>query len=101
MVGEYLFGDYDFIKNLAKDRNTFQKVWDEIKHLAKLATAGSKEARELEKVKRMFEKAYQEMQTEAKVETSYSLDQDLTNSDRNDIIDLYTSTDDFIKEVAY
>lgn len=38
----------------------FQKVYDEIKYLAKVATAGSKEARELEKVKRAFEKAYKE-----------------------------------------
>ena len=61
LVGDYLFTDPDFINSLStSDRNVFQKVYDEIKYLAKVATAGSKEARELEKVKRAFEKAYQE-----------------------------------------
>lgn len=78
LVGEYLFSDYDFIKNLAKDRNTFQKVWDEIKHLAKLATAGSKESRELEKVKRMFEKAYQESKENVRVSATDSIQYNLS-----------------------
>ena len=60
LVGDYLFTDSDFINNLsANHRNVFQKIYDQIKHLYKMATAGSKEARELEKVKRAFEKAYQ------------------------------------------
>ena len=59
LVGEYLFTDRDFIKNLSvQHRNVFEKIYDEIKYLCKVATAGSKEARELEKVKRVFEKAY-------------------------------------------
>ena len=61
LIGEYLFTDTDFINNLSvQHRNVFQKIYDEIKYLCKVATAGSKEARELEKVKRAFEKAYQE-----------------------------------------
>ena len=61
LVGDYLFTDPEFINNLSTNhRNVFQKIYDEIKYLAKVATAGSKEARELEKVKRAFEKAYQE-----------------------------------------
>lgn len=60
LVGDYLFTDTDFINNLATNKNVFQKIYDEIKYLCKVATAGSKEARELEKVKRAFEKAYQE-----------------------------------------
>ena len=61
LVGDYLFTDPDFINNLStKNRNVFQKVYDEIKYLAKVATAGSKEARELAKVQRAFEKAYKE-----------------------------------------
>ena len=61
LVGEYLFTDYDFVNNLAvKNRNVFQKAFDEVKYLLSIATAGSKEARELEKVKRLFEKAYNE-----------------------------------------
>lgn len=61
IVGDYLFTDSDFIANLSTNhRNVFQKIYDEVKYLLKVATAGSKEARELEKVKRAFEKAYRE-----------------------------------------
>lgn len=60
-VGDYLFTDADFINNLStKNPNIFKKIFDEIKYLCKIATAGSKEARQLEKVKRAFEKAYRE-----------------------------------------
>ena len=59
LVGDYLFTDADFVNNLStKHRNVFQKIYDEIKYLYKTATAGSKEARELEKAKRIFEEAY-------------------------------------------
>ena len=58
LVGDYLFTDPDFIHSLStENKNLFQKIWDEIKYLAKVVT-GTKEARELEKVKRAFEKAY-------------------------------------------
>lgn len=61
LVGDYLFTDESFIRELSTaHRNVFQKLFDEIKRLCKLATAGSKEARELEKVKQTFEKAYRE-----------------------------------------
>ena len=61
LVGDYLFSDPDFVMNLhATDRNLFQKIWDEIKYLCKIATAGSKEARELERIKKAFEEAYRE-----------------------------------------
>lgn len=61
LVGDYLFTDPDFINNLStKKPSLFKKVYDEIKHLYKMATAGSKEARELLKVKKAFEKAYRE-----------------------------------------
>jgi hypothetical protein len=59
MVGDYLFDDTDFAYHLSvQDQNVFQRVWNEIKHLYNLATAGSKEARELERVKKAFEEAY-------------------------------------------
>ena len=78
LVGQYVFSDTDFVQNLSKHRNIFQKVYDEIKHLCKMATAGSKEARQLEKVKRTFEKVYQN--TEVKVgNTKYSLNKKLKN----------------------
>lgn len=61
MVGEYVFTDADFVRNLSVNhRNVFQKIFDEIKYLWKVATAGSKEARELERVKKLFEEAYRE-----------------------------------------
>ena len=61
MVGEYVFTDADFVRNLSVNhRNVFQKIYDEIKYLWKVATAGSKEARELERVKKLFEDAYRE-----------------------------------------
>ena len=66
LVGDYLFTDSDFINRLsAENRNVFQKIYDEIKYLYKVATAGSKEARELEKVKRAFDKAYKAQKSTA------------------------------------
>lgn len=82
LVGEYIFSDTDFINNLStQNRNVFQKVYDEIKYLCKVATAGSKEARELEKVKRAFEKAYREggkTQGDTKYSVSDSAGKELT-----------------------
>lgn len=73
LVGDYLFRDADFINNLSvSNRNVFQKIYDEIKYLCKVVTAGSKEARELEKVKKAFEDAYREAGKE-QTETKYSL----------------------------
>jgi uncharacterized protein YukE len=60
LVGDYLFTDKEFVKSLyVKDRNIFQKIYDEIKYLCKVATAGSKESRQLLEVKKAFEEAYQ------------------------------------------
>lgn len=54
-MGDYLFTDADFIKHLSTEhRNLFQKIYDEIKYLCKIVTAGTKEARQLEKVKKAF-----------------------------------------------
>ena len=73
LVGEYLFTDSDFINSLSTTKpNVFKKIYDEIKYLYKLATAGSKEARQLEKVKRAFDKAYKESKT-AEADTKYSV----------------------------
>lgn len=73
LVGDYLFTDADFVKHLSvTNRNVFQKIYDEIKYLYKVATAGSKEARELEKIKHTFENVYRET-GKAQAETKYSL----------------------------
>lgn len=73
LVGDYLFTDPDFIHNLSTNhRNVFQKIYDEVKYLLKVATAGSKDARQLEKVKRAFEKAYKES-SKAQTDTKHSI----------------------------
>ncbi len=73
LVGDYLFTDSDFISDLSvKNRNVFQKIYDEIKYLCKVVTAGSKEARQLEEVKHKFEQAYKES-AKAITDTKYSL----------------------------
>ena len=89
LVGDYLFNDVDFINNLSVNhRNIFQKIYDEIKYLAKVVTAGSKEARQIEKMKRAFEKAYQaQKNTTADSGTKYALervgDTDYVRSEKN------------------
>ena len=80
LIGEYVFTDYEFISNLASTNpKGFMKLFAEVKYLARIATAGSKEARELAKVKNNFERAYREFNvadSEAKsdgdVQHSYS-----------------------------
>lgn len=67
VVGDYLFSDSDFINSLSTEQpNLFKKIYNEIKYLCKVATAGSKEARELEKVKKAFENAWKESVTTEK-----------------------------------
>ena len=64
LVGDYLFSDTDFINSLSTEQpNLFKKIYNEIKYLCKVATAGSKEARELEKVKKAFDNAWKESST--------------------------------------
>lgn len=76
LVGDFLYTDYDFVLHLAnKKTDVFHHLWDEVKYLYKIATAGSKEARQLEKVNRNFERAYREAsKSGAKVEgTKHSI----------------------------
>lgn len=58
LVGDYLFNDRDFVEHLAKDRNLFQRIWNDIKRMANIVTAGSEEAKQLERIKKTFEDAY-------------------------------------------
>ncbi|MBO5097076.1 MAG: hypothetical protein J6B96_02035 [Agathobacter sp.] len=61
LVGELIFSDTDFVNRLSVEKpNIFQKLFEEIKYMCKIATAGSQEAKKLEEVKRAFEKAYRE-----------------------------------------
>ena len=82
LIGELLFTDADFIKNLSvQHRNVFQRIWDEIKYLCKVVTAGSKEARQLEKVKKLFEDAYRaENNTAAQSGVKYNISRTQTMS---------------------
>lgn len=59
LVGDYLFTDKAFINHLTGNRNLFQKIYDEIKYLCKVATG--KEKAEIEKVKRAFDEAWKQM----------------------------------------
>ncbi len=60
LVGDFIFSDADFVNHLTSNRNLFEKVFNEIKYLARIATAGSKEMKQLEKAKMLFERAYQQ-----------------------------------------
>lgn len=61
LMGEYGFTDQAFVDRLlTTDKNLFQKIFDEIKYMYRLATAGSKAQRELEKAMHMYEKAWHE-----------------------------------------
>ena len=74
LVGDYLFTDADFVNNLSATKpNVFKKVYNEIKYLLKVATAGSKEARQLEKVKKVFEDAYRSNVTNIDADTKFSI----------------------------
>ena len=78
LVGDYIFTDADFVMQLTKHRNVFQKIYDEIKYLAKAVTAGSKEARQLEQAKRAFEKAYKAQKNTADNSgTRYAISKDI------------------------
>jgi len=82
LVGDYLFTDEQFINNLSTNRNVFQKIYDYIKHAYKMATAGSQEKRELERVKRSFDKAYKQM---SKATTQEAKDNLATDADSNTV----------------
>jgi hypothetical protein len=112
VVGDYLFTDPEFISHLStKHRNVFLKVFDEIKYLCKVATKGSKEARQLEKVKRAFEKAYREnIQGETKAtapaKASAKVDSNVENNVANEDVspiaeeDIAPITEDVTEEIV-
>lgn len=73
MVGDLLFTDQEYINSLsAKQPNVFQRIYDYIKHIYKKATAGSKEARQLEDLKYKFDQAYKNMKKQTDNNTKYS-----------------------------
>lgn len=98
LVGQYVFSDTELVQNLSKHRNIFQKVYDEIKHLYKMATAGSKEARQLEKVKRTFEKVYQNNEASSSNNTTFSIQ---TDKNGNKYVKVDTNQDIFKGKKVY
>ncbi len=98
LVGEYIFTDEAFVRNLSTEhRNVFQKIYDEINYLAKVVTAGSKEARQLEKVKHIFDKMYRESEVQKNTvedgEVKYSLSVKEVNGTEH-IVNPYNITKD-------
>lgn len=76
LVGDYLFTDSDFINSLSTTKpNVFKRIYEEIKYFLKIATAGSKEAKQLEQVKRAFDKAYKENSVSPRA--TYDLSEDV------------------------
>ena len=60
--------------------DVFDKVFDEIKYFCKVVTAGSKEARQMEKVKKIFMEAYrQEVKSSDDGDVKYKLTQNPSN----------------------
>ena len=82
LVGDYLFTDKEFVSRLsAENRNVFEKIFDEVKYLCRIATAGGKEARQLEKVKKAFEEAYRAEGALAD-DVKYSITAEMTEAER-------------------
>ena len=60
-MGDYIFTDKAFVEKLFQEEpGLFKRIFEEIKYLCKLVTAGSKEARQLEKCKKVFTEVVRE-----------------------------------------
>lgn len=66
LIGKYLFNDADFVRSLSvQNRNLFQRLLDEIKYLLRITKPGSKEAKQLQKIKKLFEEVYRDAKNTA------------------------------------
>lgn len=81
LAEDYIATNEEFVKNLStKKPNIFRRIYEEIKHLCKLATSGSEIHRNLEKARRMYEKAYREgKKTNINNDTRYSVSTEYTS----------------------
>ena len=105
LVGDYLFTDSKFINTLCTDKpKLFRKILDEIEYLCKVATAGSKEARELEKLKKAFKDVWRESgkvnNAASSNDIKYSLSNENIDKNQNFVYNAnrgerYAKTDDF------
>lgn len=74
LVGEYIFSDTDFVRNLSmKNPNVFQKVFNEIKHMLKMVTAGSDAEKQLLKAKKIFEDVYRDTKRNTSEDTQFGV----------------------------
>ena len=94
LVGDYLFSDSKFIKGLTTNKNLFQKIYDEIKYLCKVATG--KQLTEIEKVKQEFDKVWKELSVETKKATDNKVTYSVSQVD--DITYVQTEKNTFLKE---
>lgn len=96
LIGDYIFSDIDFVRNLStKNRNVFDKVFNEIKYFLKTVNAGSDAEKQLLKAKKIFEDVYKETSNNASEDTKLSLSS-IGNSffgDPNIKSDAFTKTD--------
>lgn len=82
LTSRLLFTDENFVNQLSvKQPNVFQKIYDYIKHMIKMTTSGSEEAKQLEKIKYNFEKVYRQVnkQTNNKLKDKFSIQNDNGN----------------------
>lgn len=94
LVGDYIFTDRKFVEHLLNtNRNAFQKIYDEVKYLCKIATTGSKEEKALLKAKKIFDDVYSEGKTNNVEGVRYSLDgkqkraEELTETDLRHLLE--------------
>lgn len=59
LLGEYLFSDSKFIDRLTGNRPLFEKIYEEVKYLCKVATG--RQLTEIEKVKQEFDRAWKQL----------------------------------------
>ena len=76
-LGE-LFTNENFVNELSKKPNLLQRIISEVKHLVKMATAGSSEARQLVSLQHKLEKKFKEVYrntdlTKTSTDTKYSV----------------------------
>ena len=92
LVGEYIFSDMDFVRNLStKNPNVFQKVFNEIKYMLKVATAGSDAEKQLLKAKKIFEDVYRDTARNTSEDVQYALQN--SNITKDTKIPIVESTD--------
>lgn len=89
LVGEYLFTDENFINNLSTEQpNIFKRIYNEIKYFVKQVMPGSQEAKQLEKVKRLFDKAYKLTNENVETDIKFSLvNKNITKKTRIPIVE--------------